>query len=133
MVRKGKATFDPAMAAGDRFGILDNLPHEEIAQIFNQCEVFVSHDLYTFYLYYAVLCGCVPMVVPQPGLDARAWREGYELPFGVAYGEAELDWAKATRAALLAEIAAVQARELDMVKSFVKKLAAHFGPLAVRT
>jgi hypothetical protein len=125
MVRKGRDTFDPAMAAEDRFEILDKLSHEEIAQAFNQCEVFVCHDPYTFYLYYAALCGCVPMVVPQPGLDAKTWRDGYELPFGVAYGAEELDWAKATRAELLAEIDALQERELEMVKTFVRKLEAH--------
>jgi hypothetical protein len=125
MVRKGQATFDPSMAAGDRFGLLDTKSHAEIAEIFSQCEYFVSHDLYTLYFYYAALCGCVPMAVPQPGLDGATWREGYELCFGVAYGEAELDWARATRTELIAEMAAVQARELDMVRSFVRTLRAH--------
>lgn len=127
MVRKGKATFDPAMAEGDRFGLLDSLPHEEIAKIFNRCEVFVSHDLYTLYLYYAARCGCVPMVVPEPGLDGATWRKGYELRFGVAYGEAELDWARRTRADLLTEMAAVQERELEMVRTFVRKLQSTFA------
>ena len=116
------------MAAGDRFDLLDSKSHEEIAEIFNQCEFFVSHDLYTLYLYYAALCGCVPMAVPQPGLDGATWREGYELCFGVAYGEAELDWARATRDQLVAEMAAVQDRERDRVRSFVGKLRAHFTP-----
>lgn len=127
MVRKGKATFDPAMAEGDRFGLLDHLPHKEIAEIFNQCEVFVSHDLYTLYLYYAARCGCVPMVVPEPGLDGAGWRAGYEMHHGVAYGEAELDWARQTRQQLLADMAALQERELEMVRTFVRKLAAHSG------
>lgn len=130
MVRKGKATFVPEMAARDRFGILDSLPHEEIADIFNLCEVFVSHDLYTFYLYYAARCGCVPMVVPQPGLDAETWRKGYELRFGVAYGEEELDWARATRSELMAEVVALQEREREMVRTFVRKLRATFTPTA---
>jgi hypothetical protein len=127
MVRKGKDTFDPRMAEGDRFGLLDSMSHSEIAEIFNQCEVFVSHDLYTLYLYYAARCGCVPMVVAQPGLDGATWRDGYELRFGVAYGEAELDWARATRDKLMAEMVALQERELDMVRSFVRKLNAKFG------
>lgn len=127
MVRKGKATFDPKMAEGDRFGLLDQLPHREIAEIFNQCEVFVSHDLYTLYLYYAARCGCVPMVVPEPGLDAATWRQGYELRFGVAYGETELDWARATRADLMSEMAALQEREREMVRSFVRKLSDTFA------
>ena len=127
MVRKGKATFDPAMAEGDRFGLLDSLPHKEIAAIFNTCEVFVSHDLYTLYLYYAARCGCVPMVVPEPGLDGATWREGYELRFGVAYGESELDWARSTRTDLMAEMVALQERELEMVRSFVRKLHATFA------
>jgi hypothetical protein len=130
MVRKGKATFDPSMADGDRFGLLDSLSHREIAEVFNQCEVFVSHDLYTLYLYYAARCGCVPMVVPQPGLDGATWRKGYELSFGVAYGEAELDWARATREELMAEMARIQETELQMVRSFAGKLQAHFPSMA---
>jgi hypothetical protein len=130
MVRKGSATFDPKMAEGDRFDLLDHLPHKAIADVFNQCDVFVCHDLYTLYLYYAARCGCVPMVVPQPGLDAATWRAGYEMHFGVAYGEDELDWARATRGELMAEMAALQEREREMVRSFVRKLRTFVGPTA---
>lgn len=127
MVRKGKATFDPEMAKGDRFGLLDHLPHEEIARIFNQCDVFVSHDPYTMYLYYAARCGCVPVVVPQPGLDAATWRAGYEMRFGVAYGEEELDWARSTRTELMAEMVELQEQERAAVRSFAGKLRTAFG------
>jgi hypothetical protein len=131
MVRKGRATFAPSMADGDRFGLLDSLSHREIAEIFNQCEVFVSHDLYTLYLYYAARCGCVPMVVPEPGLDGTTWRKGYELSFGVAYGEAELGWARQTRDELMAEMARVQESETEMVRSFAGKLRDYFPVAAV--
>jgi hypothetical protein len=67
------------------------------------------------------------MVVPQPGLDAETWRQGYELRFGVAYGEGELDWARETRADLLAEMAALRKREQEMVRSFIRQLSSAFG------
>jgi hypothetical protein len=130
MVRKGQATFDPSMSAGDRFDLLDSRTHEEIAEVFNQCEFFVSHDIYTMYLYYAALCGCVPIAVPQPGLDGAAWRSTFELRYGVAYGETEVDWARATRDQLIAEMAAAQTRERDLLLSFLQKLRAQFASTA---
>ncbi len=127
MVRKGSNTFSPEIAVGDRFGILDNLPHAEIAAIFNQCQYFHCHDPYTMYLYYAALCGCIPIVIPQPGLDARTWRSGFELKQGVAYGEAEISFAIATREGLLADMAKASQAEEASVDRFVGKVKARFG------
>lgn len=127
MVRKGEATFSRKMAAKDAAPLLDGMRHEEIAAIFNRCTHFYCHDPYTMYLYYAALCGCIPVVVPQPGLDAETWREGFELKQGIAYGEAEIPFAIATRDALLADMAAARAKEADAVARFVAKVKLTFG------
>jgi hypothetical protein len=79
------------------------------------------------YLYYAALCGCVPIAVPQPGLDGATWRSTFALRFGVAYGETEVDWARATRGQLIAEMAEAQARERDLLRSFVQNLRVKFA------
>jgi hypothetical protein len=127
MVRKGSSTFSPEITAGDRFGILDDLPHAEIAAIFNQCKIFYCHDPYTMYLYYAALCGCIPVVVPQPGLDAQTWRSGFELKQGVAYGEEETSFARETREGLLADMASASKAEEGAVDRFVGKVQERFG------
>lgn len=123
MVRKGSATFDPKVDVAGAENMLDGKSHVEIAAIFNRCDVFFCHDPYTLYVYYAALCGCTPIVVPQPGLSAEEWRAGYEFKQGVAYGVEERGWAEATRDGLIAEVAAKQKAEIEAVKRFAVKLA----------
>lgn len=127
MVRKGTETYRPAMSEKDAAPLLDGKTHAEIAGVFNQCEVFYSHDPYTLYLYYAALCGCIPVVVPQPGLDAASWRAGFELKQGVAYGDAEIPYAVATRDGLFADMAAAREAEDEAVARLVAKTKARFG------
>lgn len=127
MVRKGGDTFTPEIAMGDAAPLLDGLKHEEIAEVFNRCTYFYSHDPYTMYLYYAALCGCIPVVVPQPGLEAETWRAGFELKRGVAYGDREIPFAVETREGLLEDMAAAQAREMHGVCDFIRKIKLQYG------
>ncbi|WP_149588807.1 hypothetical protein [Tabrizicola flagellatus] len=127
MVRKGSATFRPEMAKDDAAPLLDNMSHTEIAAIFNRCEYFYCHDPHTMYLYYAALCGCIPVVVPQPGLDAASWRAGFELKRGVAYGEAEIPFAIETRKGLLQDMEDARQREAAMVGRFLSVVKERFG------
>ncbi|MFM7443062.1 MAG: hypothetical protein ACKO2N_03975 [Tabrizicola sp.] len=127
MVRKGTATYRPEMSKGDAAPILDGKSHEEIAEVFNRCDFFYSHDPYTLYLYYAALCGCTPVVVPQPGLDAASWRAGFELKQGVAYGEDEIPFAVGTREGLFADMAAARETEDAAVRTFLAKIKTRFG------
>jgi hypothetical protein len=122
MIRKGQATFVEGIEQADSVPLLDGKSHDEIAEAFNRCEFFYCHDPYTLYLYYAALCGCTPVVVPQPGLDAQSWRDGFELKQGVAYGVDEIPWAVATRSGLLSDMARARKLEDDMVQRFLVKV-----------
>lgn len=123
MIRKGDAADVPV---GDTAILLDGKSHAEIASIFNKCDRFYCHDPYTMYLYYAALCGCTPVVVPQLNLTSESWREGFELKHGVAWGEDEADWAVATRDQLFTDMAAAQQTEIEGVRTFVGKIKARF-------
>lgn len=127
MVRKGTNTFTPGMDANDAFPLLDGKSHQEIADVFNRAEFFYCHDPHTLYLYYAALCGCTPVVIPQPGLDAQTWRDGFELQQGVAYGVEEIAWANATREGLFADMAAAKQKEDVMVRHFVTQVGLWTG------
>lgn len=119
MIRKGKDTqnADIPGLAGAR--IVDGLCHEDMAEAFNASEIFFCHDHYTMYYYYAALCGCVPVVVPRPGVSAEEWRGSMAAQKGVAYGLEEIDWARDTLPNLL-EIYAEEKRQEDrMIQSFV--------------
>ncbi|MGO4854410.1 hypothetical protein [Phaeovulum sp. W22_SRMD_FR3] len=126
MIRKGTNTAEQ-IPKPDPAILLDGKSHAEMAEIFNATEIFYCHDPYTMYAYYAALCGCLPVVIPQPGLSAQAWRAGFELKHGVAYGEDEIDWARATRGQLIADMHAAKERETDMVVHFLATLQARFG------
>ncbi len=126
MIRKGTSTASQ-IPRPDHAIPLDGKNHAEIAEIFNTTEVFYCHDPYTMYAYYAALCGCIPVVIPQPGLSAADWRAGFELKNGVAYGEEEMDWARATRGQLIADMHAAKERETETVVQFLAILKARFG------
>ena len=124
MIRKGHADKD--MLAADTAILLDGKSHEEIADIFNRTDRFYCHDPYTLYVYYAALCGCTPVIVPQPGLDRDVWRAGFELKHGVAYGEAEVEWAVATRGLLISDMKLASQAEDKAVVGFIQKIKKQF-------
>mgnify|MGYP001390397884 CR=1 FL=1 len=76
--------------------LIDNLDHKNISKIFNKSEFFISYDSYTMYSNYAAMCGCISIVVPEPGVDKNQWQPTENLRLGVAYGFDEIEWAKRT-------------------------------------
>ena len=69
MIRKGKYS-GYLIPEPDNAILLDGKSHREIAQVFNTTEIFYCHDPYTAFLYFAALCGCVPVVVPLSDVSA---------------------------------------------------------------
>lgn len=127
MKRKGSLKGTNAVPEPDTAIPLDGRSHEEIADVFNRTEVFFCHDPYTMYVYYAALCGCVPVVLPEPELDRDTWRSAFELKFGVAYGEDEIGWARETRDRLISDMKHAQEDELGNVGEFLEKIRSKFG------
>jgi len=76
---------------------IDGKSHEEISYLFNTSERLYSYDPYTAYLVYAMLCGCIPVVIP---LDGKTEEDCYPDPeerLGLAYGEEGIEFATLTR------------------------------------
>jgi hypothetical protein len=125
LIRKGKLSGSLAPAEDDAI-IIDDMSHEEKAEIFNRCKFLYCHDPYTMYCLYAALCGCIPVVIPQPDLSKEDWRSTYPFKHGIAYGIEEAQWAADTRNELLEELAAQQSLEDEMLRNFASKLEAKF-------
>ena len=106
---------------------LDGKSHNEIAGVFNSTGLFYSFDLHTMYVYYAVLCGCVPVIVPQKGVSADEWRSGSDCKYGVAYGEEEIEWARSTAPQFLEYIAQGKKNDLLTVHRFINFLATKYN------
>lgn len=75
----------------DNSVLIDGKNHDEIAKIFNQVELCISYDLYTFYSYYATLCGCKSLVIPKDWINKITWQPDENLRIGLAYWFEELD------------------------------------------
>lgn len=128
MIRKGRKTGAAEIPQGDDAILLDKKSHSEIASVFNATERFYCHDPYTMYTLYAAVCGCIPIVLPQPGLSIEDWRP-LEGRWGVAYGDdaEQIRWALETRHKLLETLDKGRAKDEESVRGFVHKLALRFG------
>jgi hypothetical protein len=124
LLRKGKGR--PLLHDPDGSTLLDGMSHDEMAGAFNRTTRLYSYDPYTLYNVYAALCGCIPIVVPTPGMTKEAWLPRAEDRFGLAYGEEEIPWAIRTRDALLARFRRVEQEESEMLHSFIKRCSAMF-------
>ena len=100
---------------------IEHLSHAGKAEEFNRRERFYSYDPYTFYLWYAAICGCIPIVVPEPGVPIETWKEKKEDRYGIAYGEEDIPRAVATRGLLLAKLRERRQTEDEMVAAFIAK------------
>ena len=103
LVRKGtdKAPVHPADSLQ-----IDNLSHEEIAQVFRRAKRFICYDDYTAYSIFAILCGCESVVVPGEGRSLHDWYPQEKDRYGIAYGfdASQREWAAATRHNVLEHI-----------------------------
>ena len=105
---------------------IDGMSHHEVAKIFNECECFISYDLYTMYSRYAALCGCLSIVVPEPGLSKNEWRPEEELTYGIAYGFDDLEWAVNTRGKLLESLSRTESESKESVRKFAELTQKYF-------
>lgn len=125
LVRKGRGR--PLSAHPPDAICVDELSHQECAEVFNRVERLYSYDSYSYYAVFAALCGCTPVVVPEPGVAEEEWEPDEERRLGIAYGEARIPWAKSTREALRQSVARARAVEDASVSAFIEACRTDFG------
>jgi len=101
--------------------LIDDMSPEEKAEEFNRRERFYCYDLYTMYSQYAALCGCLPIVVPEPGMSKEDWHPLEVDRYGVAYGEEDIGWALASRDNILDWLRDRTEAEHRMLTAFIAK------------
>jgi hypothetical protein len=129
MIRKGESYSEEAIKLIPSSAIrVDDMSHAEMAKMFKMSRRFFSFDLYTAYEYYAAVCGCIPIVIPRPGLSRSQWRSEEKDRYGVAYGTGteEIDWAVSTRSARLALQERSRREEMETVRTFSQFMAASY-------
>jgi hypothetical protein len=107
---------------------VDGLGHDDLAAVFNRCARFYSYDELTSYSQFAALCGCDSIVIPHHFKTREAFHAGYPLSrFGVAFGEEDLDHARATRHRVAENLTDFAAAGQRSVADFATLSLRHFG------
>lgn len=115
-IRKGKGkTF---VKDHKRDILIDHLDHNQIADVFKKSMYFISYDEYTAYSIFAVLCGCISIVIPSEGIDIENWYPNKEDRYGIAYGLKDLDRAKSTANLVKEHISNEEKKSTDRVLTF---------------
>lgn len=125
MVRKGRSRPDLPDLRGQ--WVLDGLDHQQLAAAFDQCHICYFYDTHTVYAQYAAACGCIPVIVPELGVDKSAWIHEETSRYGLAYGEEEIPYAIATRDAMISLLQAATVQNLSQVRRFIDVVSRHFG------
>lgn len=107
--------------------LIDGMSHEETAKIFNQTEFCISYDTYTMYAVYAIMCGCIPIIIPEEGISKEEWQPIEENRYGMAYGFDDIEWAIETRPLLLERLEKQERESNESVKRFVEKSKVFFA------
>lgn len=127
VIRKGKDRDDLT----DHYDgpIVDNLSEYKKVEIFNSCKFCYLYDTQTAYGSVAALCGCIPVVIPEPGKSRNDYLKNGEKGYGVAYGETqeEIDFALQTKELLIKEFKEMEANNENNIGMFLKYCCEKWG------
>jgi len=108
----------PFNSAGDLYNLAD---------LFNRTEKFYCYDNHTFLFTQAAMCGCISIVIPEPGMTKDKWMYGSRLhQYGVAWGESDIPRAIETLPLLKEEIQKVKKEIIQNVLNFAKHCNTYF-------
>lgn len=126
VIRKGAGRADlPTSFDGP---IIDDLRETEKVEILNQCERCYLYDTQTFYSSIAALCGCIPIVVLEPGKTKKDYVKPEDKVYGVAYGDTEKEilYAIKTRGDVMKRIDGMLSANEPSVTSFIETCKDYF-------
>lgn len=131
IIRKGRSRTDlPQHFDGP---IIDRgIEEEEIVRILNTHKYCYSYDTQTFYCQIAAVCGCIPIIVMEPGKSKKDYRTEDELKnsVGIAFGDTpeEIQHAISTREELIRRLDFSKRNE-ENVEKFIQIVTERFGEI----
>lgn len=102
--------------------VVDDLSEVEKVRVFNECEYCVSYDMQTAYSTLSSICGCISVVVPEPGKTYDDYYADDHKMYGVAFGFGpdQIAYAQETRADALAYYQARNEESREQARAFVR-------------
>lgn len=97
IIRKGKSRVDlPKFFLGP---IIDELSEKEKVAVLNRCKYCYFYDTQTFYTSIACVCGCIPIIMMEPGKKKTDYMGKGDYDYGKAFGDTpeEIEYAIKTR------------------------------------
>ena len=130
ILRKGRNRTDlPKEFDGPVFD--DNMSQEELVKMFNTYKYCYDYDTQTFYATIAAVCGCIPIVVMEPGKTIDDYLSKAEQNhYGRAYGDSpeQIEYAVRTRDKLLAALDYSE-RNHKSTAAFIEAVEERFGQI----
>lgn len=108
--------------------IIDRWTEEEKVDAFNRYKYCYFYDTQTFYITIATVCGCIPIVVLEPGKTKRDYLGKGDDDFGVAYGDTpeEIAYAIQTREKCIEKLRQFEINNRKAVRYFVDICSEYF-------
>ena len=128
LIRKGRNRKDlPTSFDGP---VIDfGMSEEQIVAILNEHKYCFLYDTQTFYGKIAAVCGCIPIVICEPGKTKRDYlsKEECENSYGIAYAntEEEIQLAISTRQQLIEKLKFDSWNDVN-IKKFIKYIDEKF-------
>lgn len=119
IIRKGIERTDlPSSVPGI---IIDDLSEEEKVKVMNKCKYCYSYDTQTLYAFVAAVCGCISIVVTEPGKKREDYLDSDEKGWGIAYGDSpeEIEFACRTQKELQEWLDSFKVHNHENVQKFL--------------
>ncbi|MGL5906298.1 MAG: hypothetical protein ACRCZA_06185 [Shewanella sp.] len=107
--------------------LIDGLSHSEVASVLKKSKYFISYDAYTAYTWFAILCGCIPIIIPDDGVTKEEWHPDESLRCGIAYGYDGVALAISQQEEAIAFIKNKEELTKKSVKVFIDDINKFFG------
>ena len=124
-IRKGKGK--PIVHDLSDSILIDDLSHEEVSKIFKRVKQFISYDTKTAYSYFAAVCGCESVVIPDLGMTEDEWIKDVNARAGQAFGFQNLEKANSTRQLVEPFLKEEESKSIYSVKMFLEKVDEYFS------
>jgi hypothetical protein len=97
--------------------------HRYLADVFNKHQRFYSYDDANWCSVQAALCGCLSIVAPRDGLDAKAWHEQFTyFKYGIAYGLNDIEYALSTQHLVRGHLLQLETETIEQTRRFIKSV-----------